>query len=50
MALAQTDFSDDLKRNDIPLLVTHGADAQIVPYQNSGVPSAKLVRNGTLNI
>lgn len=46
----QTDFSDDLKRIDIPVLVMHGDDDQIVPYENSGVLSAKLLRNGTLKI
>ncbi|VTQ06534.1 chloroperoxidase [Pseudomonas aeruginosa] len=44
------DFSDDLKRIDIPVLVMHGDDDQIVPYENSGVLSAKLLRNGTLKI
>lgn len=48
MAFSQTDFSDDLKRIDIPVLVMHGDDDQIVPYENSGVLSAKLLRNGTL--
>ncbi len=36
------------KRIDIPVLVMHGDDDQIVPYENSGVLSAKLLRNGTL--
>ncbi len=50
VAFSQTDFSDDLKRIDIPVLVMHGDDDQIVPYENSGVLSAKLLRNGTLKI
>ena len=41
VAFSQTDFSDDLKRIDIPVLVMHGDDDQIVPYENSGVLSAK---------
>ncbi|MBN9934595.1 alpha/beta hydrolase, partial [Listeria monocytogenes] len=45
VAFSQTDFSDDLKRIDIPVLVMHGDDDQIVPYENSGVLSAKLLRN-----
>ena len=45
VAFSQTDFSDDLKRIDIPVLVMHGDDDQIVPYENF---SAKLLRNGTL--
>ncbi|KSP94248.1 alpha/beta hydrolase [Pseudomonas aeruginosa] len=48
VAFSQTDFSEDLKRIDIPVLVMHGDDDQIVPYENSGVRSAKLLRNGTL--
>lgn len=48
VAFSQTDFSDDLKRIDIPVLVMHGDDDQIVPYENSGILSAKLLRNGTL--
>lgn len=48
VAFSQTDFSDDLKRITIPVLVMHGDDDQIVPYANSGPRSAKLLQNGTL--
>lgn len=48
VAFSQTDFSDDLKRITIPVLVMHGDDDQIVPYENSGPRSAKLLQNGTL--
>ncbi|MNT19835.1 Non-heme chloroperoxidase [compost metagenome] len=48
VAFSQTDFTDDLKRISIPVLVIHGDDDQVVPYQDSGVLSAKLVKNGKL--
>ena len=50
VAFSQTDFSEDLKRIDIPVLVMHGDDDQIVPYENAGVRSAQLLRNGTLKL
>jgi non-heme chloroperoxidase len=48
MGFSQTDFTEDLKKITVPVLVMHGDDDQIVPYANSGPLSAKLVRNGTL--
>ncbi|MGO3985999.1 alpha/beta hydrolase [Pseudomonas sp. SAS7] len=48
VAFSQTDFTDDLKGINQPVLVMHGDDDQIVPYENSGVLSAKLLPNGTL--
>lgn len=48
VAFSQTDFTEDLKKISVPVLVMHGDDDQIVPYENSGVLSAKLVQNGTL--
>ena len=48
VAFSQTDFTDDLKAIDIPVLVQHGDDDQIVPYADSGPLSAKLLRKGTL--
>jgi non-heme chloroperoxidase len=48
VAFSQTDFTDDLKQLSLPVLVQHGDDDQIVPYADSGVLSAKLLRNGTL--
>lgn len=47
-AFSETDFTEDLKAVDIPVLVLHGEDDQIVPYQNAGVKSAKLLKNGKL--
>lgn len=48
VAFSQTDFTEDLKKISVPVLVMHGDDDQIVPYENSGVLSAKLVQNGIL--
>ncbi|MCV9917388.1 MULTISPECIES: alpha/beta fold hydrolase [Pseudomonas] len=48
VAFSQTDFTEDLKRITIPVLVMHGDDDQIVPYENSGPRSAELLSNGTL--
>jgi non-heme chloroperoxidase len=48
VALSQTDFTEDLKKITIPVLVMHGDDDQIVPYADSGPLTAKLLRNGTL--
>lgn len=48
VAFSQTDFTEDLKQITIPVLVMHGDDDQVVPYENSGPQSAKLLQNGTL--
>ncbi|MNM44397.1 Non-heme chloroperoxidase [compost metagenome] len=48
VAFSQTDFTEDLKGIQQPVLVMHGDDDQIVPYENSGPLSAKLLPNGTL--
>ena len=48
VAFSQTDFTEDLKRITQPVLVMHGDDDQIVPYENAGPLSAKLLPNGTL--
>nr|WP_314540382.1 alpha/beta hydrolase [uncultured Massilia sp.] len=48
VAFSQTDFTEDLKKITIPVLVQHGDDDQIVPYADSGPLSAKLLKNGTL--
>jgi non-heme chloroperoxidase len=45
---SETDFTDDLKKITVPVLVMHGDDDQIVPYADSGPLSAKLLKNGTL--
>ena len=48
VAFSQTDFTDDLQKITVPVLVMHSEDDQIVPYVASGPLSAKLLRNGTL--
>jgi non-heme chloroperoxidase len=48
VAFSQTDFTGDLKKISVPVLVQHGDDDQIVPYADSGPLSAKLVQHGTL--
>ena len=47
-AFSETDFTDDLKSVDVPVLVLHGEDDQIVPFQLTGVKAAKLLKNGKL--
>lgn len=48
VAFSQTDFTEDLKKITVPVLVMHGDDDQLVPYANSAPLSARLVHNGTL--
>jgi non-heme chloroperoxidase len=48
VAFSQTDFTEDLKKISVPVLIMHSEDDQIVPYQASGPLSAKLLKNGTL--
>jgi non-heme chloroperoxidase len=48
VAFSQTDFTEDLKKINVPVLVMHSEDDQIVPYVASGPLSAKLLKNGTL--
>jgi non-heme chloroperoxidase len=48
VAFSQTDFTEDLKKITVPVLVMHGDDDQIVPYEDSGPLSAELLQNGTL--
>lgn len=49
-AFSETDFSEDLKKIDIPVLVMHGDDDQIVPIQAAGPLSAKLLKKATLKV
>jgi non-heme chloroperoxidase len=48
IAFSQTDFTEDLKKITIPVLVMHSEDDQIVPYVASGPRSAELLKNGVL--
>jgi non-heme chloroperoxidase len=47
-AFSETDFTEDLKKITVPVLVMHGDDDQIVPYADSAPLSVKLLKNGTL--
>jgi non-heme chloroperoxidase len=47
-AFSETDFTEDLKRVDIPVLVLHGEDDQVVPFEVSGAKAVKLLKNGKL--
>jgi non-heme chloroperoxidase len=48
VAFSQTDFTEDLKQIQVPVLVMHSEDDQIVPYVAAGPKSAELLPNGTL--
>lgn len=47
-AFSETDFNEDLRKIDVPVLVAHGTDDQIVPYPDSAPLSAKLLKHSTL--
>jgi non-heme chloroperoxidase len=49
-AFSETDLTEDLKKLDVPTLIVHREDDQIVPIGASALLSSKLVRNATLNI
>ncbi len=49
-AFSETDQTEDLKSIDVPTLVMHGDDDQIVPYKNAGVRAATFLKRGTLKI
>lgn len=49
-AFSETDFTEDLKKFDVPTLIIHGDDDQIVPIGAAGLLSTKLVKNSTLKI
>jgi non-heme chloroperoxidase len=49
-AFSETDFTEDLKKVDIPVLVMHGDDDQIVPIGAAGELSAKILKKATLKV
>jgi non-heme chloroperoxidase len=49
-AFSETDFTEDLKAIDVPTLVLHGDDDQVVPFADAGPLSAKLLKKSTLKI
>ncbi|SDD22097.1 alpha/beta fold hydrolase [Williamwhitmania taraxaci] len=49
-AFSETDFTEDLKKIDVPTLIIHGDDDQIVPIADSAMLAVKLIKNAKLNI
>ena len=49
-AFSETDFNEDLKKFDIPTLIIHGDDDQIVPIATTALLAAKLIKNATLKV
>ena len=49
-AFAQTDFTEDLKKFDVPTLIMHGDDDQVVPIAISSLVSSKIVKGATLKV
>jgi non-heme chloroperoxidase len=49
-AFSETDFTEDLKKFDVPTLVLHGDDDQIVPIGASAMLSSKLIKGATLKV
>jgi non-heme chloroperoxidase len=49
-AFSETDFTEDLKKIDVPTLIIHGDDDQIVPIDAAGRASAKIVKNAELKV
>ncbi|HEY0840585.1 MAG TPA: alpha/beta hydrolase, partial [Vulgatibacter sp.] len=47
---SETDFTEDLKRFDVPTLIVHGDDDQIVPIGAAALRSSKLVKGATLKV
>ena len=49
-AFSETDFTEDMKKIDVPVLLMHGEDDQIVPIQGAAMLGIKLLRHGTLKV
>ncbi len=49
-AFSETDFTEDLKKIDVPTLIIHGDDDQIVPIANTGMLAEKLIKGATMKI
>ncbi|MFG2939474.1 alpha/beta fold hydrolase [Streptomyces sp. NPDC048282] len=47
-AFSETDFTEDLRQIEVPVLVAHGTDDQVVPYEDSAPLTVQLLKNGTL--
>jgi len=49
-AFSETDQTEDLKKFDVPTLILHGDDDQIVPYKNAALLQAKLIKGAQMQI
>ena len=49
-AFSETDLTGDLKKIDVPVLLIHGEDDQIVPFDDSSKLSAQLIKDATLKV
>jgi non-heme chloroperoxidase len=49
-AFSETDFTEDLKKIDVPTMILHGDDDQIVPINSTAVPSSKIIKNARLEV
>jgi len=49
-AFSETDFTEDLKKIDVPTLILHGEDDQVVPIAASALRSSKLVKDAKLQV
>jgi non-heme chloroperoxidase len=49
-AFSETDFTEDLKKFDVPTLIIHGDDDQIVPINVAGLRSSKMIKGATLKV
>jgi len=49
-AFSETDLTEDLEKIDVPTLIIHGDDDQIVPFADAGALAAKIVKNATLKV
>jgi non-heme chloroperoxidase len=49
-AFSETDFNEDLKKFDVPTLIMHGDDDQVVPIAISALKSAKIIKNAILKV
>ncbi len=49
-AFSETDFTEDLLKIDVPVLIMHGDDDQIVPLENTALLAAEIIKNSTLRV
>lgn len=49
-AFSETDFTEDLKKFDVPTLIVHGDDDQIVPFEASGLAASKIIKHAVLKV